>query len=102
MSYSSKKPILLSKFVFWLYQPRKFHTFISLGNRFASFQGIRYAQPPIGDLRFKSPQPFIGQNLTLDVSGKSNISCPQIGSTGLLQDSSNIEQEIAVLKVSNL
>ena len=25
---------------------------------FASFQGIRYAQPPIGDLRFKPPEPL--------------------------------------------
>ena len=25
------------------------------GTQFASFQGIRYAEPPIGNLRFKSP-----------------------------------------------
>ena len=28
------------------------------GTKFASFQGIRYAEPPIGNLRFKSPQPY--------------------------------------------
>ena len=57
--------------------------FIS-GNRFASFQGIRYAQPPVGGLRFKSPQPYNGQNLTMDVSGISKISCAQIDSLGVL------------------
>ena len=28
------------------------------GTQFASFQGIRYAEPPIGNLRFKSPVPY--------------------------------------------
>ncbi|XP_041980320.1 juvenile hormone esterase-like [Aricia agestis] len=27
------------------------------GKPFCSFKGIRYAQPPVGDLRFKAPQP---------------------------------------------
>ena len=43
---------------------------------YASFQGIRYAQPPIGKLRFKSPEPFIDQDGIYDVSQESNITCP--------------------------
>ena len=46
---------------------------------FASFQGIRYAQPPIESLRFKSPEPFIYDEGVYDVSQESTISCPQLG-----------------------
>ena len=50
----------------------------SKGNRFASFQGIRYGQPPTGELRFKSPRPFeYSQNETVIVDGISTIQCPQ-------------------------
>ena len=63
-------------------------SWISLNNssssaRYASFQGIRYAQPPIGKLRFKSPQPYIAEAGIYDVSKESNVSCPQIGQNGL-------------------
>ena len=27
--------------------------------RYASFQGIRYGKPPIGNLRFKAPEPYV-------------------------------------------
>ena len=43
----------------------------SKGNQFASFQGIRYAQPPVAEKRFLSPQ---GE---YDVSVESSIVCPQ-------------------------
>ena len=46
---------------------------------FASFQGIRYAQPPIESLRFKSPEPFIYDEGVYDISQESTISCPQLG-----------------------
>ena len=46
---------------------------------FASFQGIRYAQPPIESLRFKSPEPFIYDEGVYDVSHESTISCMQLG-----------------------
>ena len=52
------------------------------GTKFASFQGIRYAQPPISDLRFKPPQPYIAGEAIWDVSGESDIMCPQLGSLG--------------------
>ena len=45
---------------------------------FASFQGIRYAQPPIESLRFKSPEPFIYDEGVYDVSQESTIQCTQL------------------------
>ena len=30
--------------------------------RYASFQGIRYGKPPIGNLRFKSPEPYVPES----------------------------------------
>ena len=45
---------------------------------FASFQGIRYAQPPIGNLRFKSPQPYYVNEGMIDVSKESKVMCPQM------------------------
>ena len=50
---------------------------------FASYQGIRYALPPIGDLRFKAPLPYIPEEGTIDVSEMSSIMCPQEGQTKL-------------------
>ena len=49
----------------------------SKGNQFASFQGIRYAQPPIAEKRFVSPQPFLAEEGEYDVSEESTIVCPQ-------------------------
>ena len=55
----------------------------STSTKFASFQGIRYAQPPIGELRFKSPQPYVYEDgKVIDVSEEFNVTCPQLG--GLL------------------
>lgn len=51
------------------------------GNRYASFQRIRYAQPPLGDLRFK--QPYNAGEGVWDVSGKSEVVCPQLKDDGL-------------------
>ena len=49
------------------------------GIKYASFQGIRYAQPPIGDLRFKPPQAYnyTARKGLIDVSKVSKFKCPQ-------------------------
>ena len=50
----------------------------SLETKYASFQGIPYAQPPIGSLRFKPPQTFKPEETSYDVSATSYVKCPQI------------------------
>ena len=61
------------------------------GKPYASFQGVRYAQPPLGELRliffigsyvpqrFRNPQPFLSGEILYDVSGESTVQCPQFG-----------------------
>ena len=44
---------------------------------FAAFQGIKYAQAPIGKLRFRPPVPFVPYGV-FDVSKESRIACIQI------------------------
>ena len=51
----------------------------STSNKFASFQGIRYAQPPTGELRFTFPQPYVYEDEVIDVTQEFNITCPQLG-----------------------
>ena len=49
---------------------------------FASFQGIRYAQPPLGNLRFMPPKSLEDPSLgTVDVSKESEVICLQSGGT---------------------
>lgn len=51
-------------------------------NTFAAFRGIRYAQPPVKELRFKRPQPVNDQgNQTIDVSENHHVICPQVTMT---------------------
>ena len=59
--------------------------------RYASFQGIRYAQAPIGSLRFKLPQPYMDSEGVIDVSKKSEIMCPTCSTSGYC--SNPFEQE---------
>ena len=47
------------------------------GNRFAAFRGVKYAEDPVGELRFKAPKPFDADNAIWDVSGNSKIACLQ-------------------------
>ncbi|XP_018571949.2 esterase FE4-like [Anoplophora glabripennis] len=42
------------------------------GNHFYSFQGIPYAKPPLGDLRFKAPEPPEKWNGILDATENGN------------------------------
>ena len=61
------------------------------GNQYASFQGIRYAEAPIGNLRFRPPKLFQSGEALWDVSQESEIACPQIPEFGF--DSSLKGQE---------
>ena len=45
--------------------------------KYASFQGIRYAQAPVGNLRFKLPLPYYDTEGVYDVSKDIGIACPQ-------------------------
>ena len=52
---------------------------------------MRYAQPPLGELRlilfigsyvsqrFRNPQPFQSGEILYDVAGESTVQCPQLG-----------------------
>lgn len=51
-----------------------------------SFKGIPYAQPPVGDLRLKPPQPITSSLGTINAVGTPN-SCPQMTSS---LDTSNL------------
>ena len=50
--------------------------------RFASYQGIRYAQPPLNNLRFVPPQPYIAEEGVYNVSVESTVICSQVGEEG--------------------
>ena len=47
------------------------------GKEFASFQGIRYAAPPVGEFRFLRPRPAAVAEEEQDVSGVSSVVCSQ-------------------------
>ena len=49
----------------------------STGGQYASFQGVRYAQPPTGARRFLAPEPYSAEEGVWDVSNESTIACPQ-------------------------
>ena len=46
--------------------------------RYASFQGIRYAQVPSGNLRFKPPVAYFDPEGVFNVSEDLEIGCPQL------------------------
>lgn len=47
-----------------------------LGRKFYAFRGIRYANPPVGALRFQPPEPVAAWNGTLDATDDGPM-CPQ-------------------------
>ncbi|XP_076627049.1 juvenile hormone esterase-like [Colletes latitarsis] len=47
------------------------------GVEYSSFKGIRYAQPPIGKLRFRAPEPVKPWTGVLDATKEGSV-CPQI------------------------
>ena len=48
------------------------------GRPYHSFQGLPYAAPPVGSLRLLPPQPPRAWTSTLDLSGDSEVMCPQL------------------------
>lgn len=57
------------------YELHQASLFNSTGS-FYNFSNIRYAQPPVGDLRFRAPVPPQGRNTTVDNGSMGRI-CPQ-------------------------
>ena len=53
-------------------------------SNYASFQGIRYAQPPIDELRFLAPKPYTDKKGTYDVGNESTVICPQLDYNGVV------------------
>jgi len=51
----------------------------SSGAQLASYQGIPFAAPPLGNLRFGPPHPVTPWEDELDVSGISEVKCTQYG-----------------------
>ena len=48
-------------------------------SKYASFQEIRYALAPTGNLRFKSPEKYMPSGgISFDVSNESTVFCPQM------------------------
>ncbi|KAH9640886.1 hypothetical protein HF086_000791 [Spodoptera exigua] len=55
------------------------------GRRFQAYRGIRYAEPPIGELRFQPPRPILHYEEVVDAS-KEGPSCPRPASPGYYVD----------------
>lgn len=76
----------LSSSTFVYHQPPIVHTGLGsirgsilesrLGRKFYAFRGIRYANPPVGALRFRPPEPVTAWNGTFDATDDGPM-CPQ-------------------------
>lgn len=62
-----------------------------------SFQGIPYAAPPVGELRWRSPRPAAGWGGTRDAT-KPGSSCPQ--NPGLLGDGGSASEDCLYVNVT--
>ena len=51
------------------------------GRPYYSFQGLPYAAPPVGSLRLLPPQPPNTWTSVLDLSGDTEVMCPQLSET---------------------
>jgi len=69
------------------------------GKPYASFQGVQYAQPPLGELRFRNPQPFQSGEILYDVSGESTVQCPQLGGIDASSDEVVGQEDCLVMNI---
>ncbi|XP_059484238.1 uncharacterized protein LOC132201785 [Neocloeon triangulifer] len=53
------------------------------GRLFNRFRGVPFAKPPLGDLRFKAPEPVEPWTGILDAHTSFGFRCPQLGDLGL-------------------
>jgi len=60
----------------------------ALHGRYNSFKGIPFAQPPVGNLRFRAPQRHAGWTGTLNARDHGSF-CPSRGLFGINEDSIN-------------
>ncbi|CAG9764143.1 unnamed protein product [Ceutorhynchus assimilis] len=68
---------------------------------FYSFSGVRYAQPPIGELRFKSPVPVEPWTDTYDATYEKNICYQAAGSATHLQNEDCLFLNIYTKEISD-
>lgn len=68
-----------------------------LTDEIRSFQGIPYAAPPVGELRWRAPQPASAWSGTLDATKPGNR-CPQVGTTYVAVESDT--EDCLVLNVT--
>ncbi|OAG39653.1 hypothetical protein AYO21_06121 [Fonsecaea monophora] len=72
------------------------HRAISLDatGQFYNFSNIRFAQPPVGDLRWAAPEPPTGRNLVVQ-NGSIGRICPQANPTWLTLGFANLPNVVA-------
>ncbi|CAG4972428.1 unnamed protein product [Colias eurytheme] len=56
-----------------------------LGRSYEAYRGIRYAEPPVGELRFQPPVPILRYEKQVDAT-KNGPACPQPSSPGYYVD----------------
>ena len=56
---------------------------VATGNGTEHWLGIRFAQPPVGSLRFRSPVPFVNRSTAVQDASTFGNACPQVPSDSL-------------------
>lgn len=91
ITYAEKKPTISIETS--LGQVKGIQKESRLGNKFWAFQGVRYAEAPVGELRFQNPQPVKAWKTEYDATKESPL-CPQ----GAV-DISNISEDCLRLNI---